>query len=401
MKSRMVFSVVLALAAAFFFLKTGANEIDFEIKPVKDKPGNSIMAKNIKPNKQRQNGETESNESDGTNGTNELTTKAIKERINYLSLSKRSVYECEEEINHLPDPDYWFYRYKTHDPAVSEEYQDNTGFGNGAYVRHSSPSKGHKAGYIVKDLISNREQLFMPAYTWMKWYILPKIRIDTNMFYYYDTTSVCRIDIFDFAENLVKSEIIKVHDFFNSNSEGYHGEYISQFNNIFLQKVMPFSLDSLAAINPEYKSFSDKNCRVDISVFWYGECEMWLDNIIVENEVAYDFFGDNPDKTRYHSYQKWLDWGIPLISRQGNILSIYEDGLEICNLPFLEKLDYELNRRSEKNIVLEPAISSLILYAHLKEYKNQFISLLQLKKLFSKKTDIKNLAFDKYSFNGL
>jgi hypothetical protein len=322
-------------------------------------------------------------------------------KINYLGLAKRSVYECESETNNLPDPDYWFYRYNTHGTNVSEEYHDITNFGNGIYVRHSSSALGHTAGYVVKDVMTNREQLWLTYYKDMKWYVLPRIRIDTTGYFNLDTTRVCKIDILKSDSSIAKSVILRKSSF-AVNNYTYNGQYINHFFDLDSQKTIPITFDSLGVINPyPGKSLSDLTCGVDYRIFWYGECEMWVDNVIVENQIAYDFFHDNPDKTHYQAYQKWLDWIVPQIAQQGNIYSIYEDGFEFCHLPVLEKLNYEIKRRSNNNIELMSSVSYSMLKAHLPDYENQDFSPLQFKEFLFNKTGISNFKVDKYYADNL
>ncbi|MCX6165923.1 MAG: hypothetical protein NTU73_13845, partial [Ignavibacteriae bacterium] len=113
-----------------------------------------------------------SNMSDGN-----LKTIMDRPKINHLGLGKRSDYQCEDTCINT---NYWFYYFREHDANVSRNMLDNSQFGsNSTYVRYSSINEGKTFGYVVKGLIANREQISFPCSQSFKWYIMPRIRIDS------------------------------------------------------------------------------------------------------------------------------------------------------------------------------------------------------------------------------
>jgi len=337
------------------------------------------------------------------NSTNGFISVFDRCKINYLGLAKKSVYECESETSHLPDPDYWFYTYNTHDPAVSEEYQDNTSFGNGIYVRHSSPGLNHTAGYVVKDLKTNREQLWLAYYKDMKWYVLPRIRIDTSSYNYNDTTRVCRIDILKFDSSFARSIILRKSNFAVDTLK-YKGKYIYQFYNDSLNVYNYFiTFDSLGVINPyPGKSMGDLTCGVDFRIYWYGECEMWIDNITVENQIAYDFWGENSDSTYYNKYQAWLRWEVEDIANPelNNIAHFYFDEFEFCNLPALTKINKAMDSLSNHQFGIIPPLNFTTFTVHLPDYNNQYFTNEQTGEFLIEKSGFKGLIIGAYPFEG-
>jgi hypothetical protein len=235
-----------------------------------------------------------------------MKTIMDRSKINYLGNGKRSDYECEE--NNI-NANYWFYAYRDHDTSVSEDMLDNSQFGsNNTYVRYSQKNR-HDTGYVVKRLISNREQTsFRPGVN-LKWYIMPRIRIDTafanNPNNYYKP--VCKIEIRNFYDTIIKKTNLYVRHFLDT-SGYYNGHYLEQFNFNPQLSDTNLIIDSTGVFNPDHEAYTNDACGVDFRVWWAGQCDMWLDRIRVENEIAYDLFGDNPNKNNYDKYQNWLTW---------------------------------------------------------------------------------------------
>lgn len=338
----------------------------------------------------------------GTNYSYGFLTMLDRCKINYLGLAKRSVYECEKNTQ---DPDYWFYGYSTHDSTVSVDLQDNTQFGNGIYVRHASPSLGHTAGYVVKGLMANREQLWMRASTLQNLliYILPRIRIDTSGYQYTDTTSVCRIDILKSDSSIAKRMILRKSHFARKDFT-YNGEYVDKykFNPAYLEEVEPITIDSIGVLNVNNYWIDNQNCKVDYRVYWYGQCEMWLDNITVENEIAYNFFRDNPDSIRYLNFKNWLDWEVRdiAIPNESKSFNFHFDEPEFCSLPALAKINREIKSRGGTNIRVVPLFGYYMLKAHIPNFNNYEIAPEKIKKYVFDSLDIAIFNFDNYPFNG-
>jgi len=118
------------------------------------------------------------------NNTQSLRTIMDRPIIQYLTFGQRSDYQCEKisEGNY-----YWFYSYNNSvdNDTTIDDIQDSSQFGDGQWVKHCVPSLP-SAGYIVDDLISDREQANKNRQNlWTRdhlypWYIKPRIRIDSN-----------------------------------------------------------------------------------------------------------------------------------------------------------------------------------------------------------------------------
>jgi tetratricopeptide (TPR) repeat protein len=235
------------------------------------------------------------------NNQHELRTIFDRPITRYLSYGQRSDYQCEQ----IPEGvDYYFHAY---DNSITNTYvsdiNDYSFNGGGAKVKHASlnaSSPGVWAGYLVKDLRSNREQcnriIDHTRDDTYPWYVKPRIRIDTAFANNQSNPndSVCRIDILDWNGFTTKSvKLLANH--FHALGDRYNGNYIEEYyldnaltpNSIFLDtaQLCPY---------PIRNAFNwDTLVYTDFRVYWYGRCEMYIDYIRVENEPARQLFDIN------------------------------------------------------------------------------------------------------------
>ncbi len=246
----------------------------------------------------------------GTNRDSGMYTLMNRGKILRLCFGQRSDYQCEEVS--MVNPDYWFYTYKNRDNPSSDSNKtgrdtvDNSIFGNGVKVVKCSTSV-HQPGYIVKGLKANREQINCISSWGGKavdenyiWYVKPRIRIDTSVVQQFDTTKVCKVDILNFDGNLVKSIILKARNFQNFNNP-YHGNYLEEFFYQQGDNELTINPELNERFNPNCENLWNEDCGVDFRVYWYGLCDMWIDYVRVDNEIAHDLFKGAFDST-------WLKW---------------------------------------------------------------------------------------------
>jgi hypothetical protein len=222
-----------------------------------------------------------------------LRFRSVMERPKtvYLCNGQRSIYECETVDN--VDPDYWFYTYSRHEAGT--DVIDNSIHGSGQWVRYCD--SGSAPGYVVKGLRSNREQarkqpnLFALSDDSYPWYVMPRIRIDSNAV---SNTRVCAIVSRNWDGDLIDSIAITEANF--KNGSGYYdGRYLEEFNfTPDANKLMiPPGLicpDSAKKYTDWSSTNSSNTILTDFRVYWYGECDMWIDYVKVENQPARDLF---------------------------------------------------------------------------------------------------------------
>jgi len=330
--------------------------------------------------------------------------KSIMDRskINYLGFGKRSDYECEQ--NNI-NPNFWFYYYGYHNMQYSRDTLDNSQYGSSnTYVRYSKVSNGNTEGYVVKDLIANREQISFTFGEPEQWHIMPRIRIDSA--FAADPNNynkpVCYIEIKNYYGNsIVGKERINLYvkHFLDINNH-YNGKYLEQYN--FSQTDTNLFIESTAKFNPDHKQYILDECQVDFRVYWCGQCDMWIDRVRVENEIAYDLFGDNlASKTNYNKYQDWLLWEAEYISKNNpNVHYFLIDEPEFATLPVLSYLNKKIIQLSNNTTSLVPIFSRWNFKAGLRNKEHVDYSLDQLKAYLIDSLGLKMYFTESYPFYG-
>lgn len=214
-------------------------------------------------------------------------------KIEYLAFGQRSDYQCEDS-NHL-DHDLWFYSYKNHN--VGFDYQDNTSFGNGQWVKKCQvypDNPGTNPGYVVKDLRANREQANRYWPPWIAdsayaWYVMPRIRIDTSILSINSNTKVCAVIIHDWNGNTVDSVDI-LANYFRDVNQPYDGHYIDEYYFPDSNKLKIFQGVICPGNRKDFGNWVSDTIKTDFRVYWYGLCDMWIDYVRVENLPAHQLF---------------------------------------------------------------------------------------------------------------
>jgi hypothetical protein len=304
------------------------------------------------------------------NETNNMITLMMRPKIEYLCYGQRSDYQCEES---LADPDYWFYAYNIHNPNVSTDYTDNSQYGNGARVRYcrniNSTNEGswiHQPGYVVSGLKANREQCATNCFSSdyqidskYRWYIKPRIRIDSIYANNPNNRNinVCKVELYSFDNNQVPFDTfnIKVKNLLNGN-DFYDGTYKEEF------RIFPGE-DSLIAngidFNPNNGDWQildtsdSRYSKVDIRVYWYGQCDMWLDYVRVDNEVADKLFKGYYDDPNNPDFE-WLKWEVQTIGMQETerVFRFYIEEFEFNNRPCMKYVNDKIKALSSNRFSL-------------------------------------------------
>ncbi len=280
-----------------------------------------------------------------TNSRYNLKTIMDRPKIAYLAWGQRSDYECEEIIS---DNDYWFYTYKTHSDLNMHDVVDTGIHGSGERVRYCQPNPSSNSGWVVKDLKANREQInhqwnFEKNDTAHNWHILPRIRIDSSFaaeplnF----NKLICKLIILDFNEDTIKTVNIRVRNFKENSTSDYDGNYIEEF---FFEQYNDTNLiiSPGKLFNPDKKGLGDTACKVDFRVWYYGECEMWIDRVRVENQVAHELFNRDHDD--------WLRWECNLAKEHPEyIRNFYIEEFEFNTTPCIKYVNKYIDSVTNHN----------------------------------------------------
>jgi hypothetical protein len=293
------------------------------------------------------------------NTNNPMRTLMERPKIEQLAFGQRSDYQCEMNPE---NNDLWFYAFNNHDVAGQNgsDYRDNTQYGNGQLVRRCAPDPYYAPegqGYVIRRLRANVEQCNMmspigqlPGDLAYGWYIKPSIRADKYFVDNHADEPICRIDVYNFDGDLIKSTDIRARNFKDENNY-YDGKYHEEFNFDIPNgdSTLEFPQSQAINFNPNHgvwafnsrgTSESDGDDKMDIRVYWYGNCEMWLDYVRVDNDVADGLLGSE----RCGIYDEWLMEA----ARSGyvNILAINPAEFELNNLPCLKYVEKKMKEYS-------------------------------------------------------
>ncbi len=206
-----------------------------------------------------------------------------------------SEYQCERvDRNEY----YWFYSYdfsRISTDGYIDDIIDNSSWGVGEKVKKCSPIPSLNSNseiLIDSGLKANMEQVntfWDPPYIGDQqciWHIMPRIRIDIAFANNNNNwnTNVCKIVIKNWKGEK-REQILKVANFREDDNTYYDGSYISEY---FEHPISP--LTNLLINDPMW--FKDSNHYVypnltDFQVYWYNNCNMWIDYIKVEDDYAY------------------------------------------------------------------------------------------------------------------
>jgi len=308
------------------------------------------------------------------NEDHNLKTLMMRPKIEWLCFGQRSDYQCE----FIPkdEGDFWYYAYDS--SQTGRDTIDNSSYGNGAkvkYCKYNSSNPGEDSGYVVKNLRSNREQV-NPIEAWQgdrqcPWLVKPRIRIDSN---YVSNPSnlnkkVCRVDIYDYYGNINDSNKIKSVDIYVKNfieSGSYSGKYLEEYFFSPNQPASAIKIDTGIVFNRYGEDYfwTDK-CKADFRVFWYGQCDMWIDYVRVDNDVASDLLSKDSSNQNYLLYNQWIQWEATDIAQHGTSpFKFYIEEFEYNNLPCIQYVNKKLMEYNP-NMCLVANINYPLINAHL------------------------------------
>ena len=284
-------------------------------------------------------------------------------KIEYLCYGQRSDYQCEPAPI---DTGKWFYSFNVHNTGIAE-------IDSGQMVIHcraSGSGPNHDdSGFVVKRLKANTEQSFrnnsFDAYKWDSqpdWLIKPRIRIDSAFANNLSNlnTKVCRVDVLNFNGDTIKRADIYVRNFKASLQGRYNGSYIEEFNfgSPWNDTSSQSRTGDWATGEGQWLYYArgnapnDNNCsKTDIQVWWYGSCDMWIDYVRVDNDVASDLLTTDTTNQTHQTYLQWLQWEAQDIASYGNApLQFYIELFQFNQIPCIAYVNRKLDSLTGKNI---------------------------------------------------
>ncbi len=264
---------------------------------------------------------------------------AMRPKITWLCYGQRSDYKCNDDMTTYAEKELWFYHFQSPNHK-GRDITDNSNFGNGVKVRYCQTNVDN-AGLVVSRLKANTEQCNRASGWWgdseSDWIIKPRIRIPVDFPKSHPETPVCKIRVLSQDTNLVlKDVVIKGKYFLDSNNQ-YDGKYIEEYN--YDKEPVNMKIHGDWGDNYVYsaRGNADKPDRnhADIQVSWYGNCDMWIDYVRVDNDVADQLFkGQFDDWITEEARQIGVD----------KIMKYYLELVEFNNLPCMAYVNNKLHQ---------------------------------------------------------
>ena len=220
--------------------------------------------------------------------------------------------------------------------------------------------------YILKRLKANTEQSNAGENYYedkrCDWFVKPRIRGDRDFIVNPNNreTDICRIYVFKqdgTNEKEITPTTIKAKHFLDNQGE-YNGGYMEEFyfdgsNN------PPRGIKFTGELGDKYIYKARGTCqndtglenKSDIQVYWYANCDMWIDYVKVENDVAEGLL--NPNSPNYNTFNQWIKDEVEQIAFAGDpgavppMLKFYIELTEFNNLPCAAYVNQKLKEYSD------------------------------------------------------
>ncbi len=281
-------------------------------------------------------------------------------KINRPTFGQRSDYQSEYEAPQLTGgsirPGYGYLIHQIGE-TYSETWKEENVSGRVCYVIPHAQGRDANNSYIVSGLYEKNEQtniLMRGPYLYSdrkregqnyKWFVKPRMRIDSNVAN--DSTNwnkkVVRVDVFNYDSALILSIDIKVENFLDSLH--YNGNYLEIYSFISGPNPLLVTGDVLSPAEIDsatyyYTPFDPS--RVDYRIYWYGEVDVWLDYVRLDDEWAHFLFTDTADAlplsiNPWHFHTK-LQQEVETFGNRGGFGYFYLDEYYYNHIPCIKEV---------------------------------------------------------------
>ena len=289
----------------------------------------------------------------------------MRPKIEWLCFGQSSIYKAFQD-----NSDYWFYSFNT---VLGQEYPDVQWNGGKSVLHCGIPTFGSNAKIVLSRLNANKEQCKRitgdapdVSNHWQgdsesKWLIKPRIRADMNYINNHYDEPICRIDVYNqgniqggikFSQVILRARHFLV-DRDPYNNRIYNGEYLE--DNFWFQQNIPEDTANLSNIigdwatrndagdargnKTETEENNDPNCNhADIQIYWYDNCDLWIDYVKVENDVASDLLSTDPNNSQHQKYEQWITDEVNAVkdcpeTANSAVYNFYIEIFEFNNIP--------------------------------------------------------------------
>ncbi len=288
-------------------------------------------------------------------------------KIEWLVYGQSSTYKAFQD-----NPDLFFYAFNDVNGEPYEDWQWN----EGKTVLHcGQPALGPGAQYVLKRLKANTEQsrgeYDGTSNQWHAdnegaWFVKPRIRVNANFINNLNNSEVeiCKIHVIkeDITNKISPISIRAKH--FRQLNQQYNGSYIEEFYFNQTPNEVPTGITFTGALNTTTNSWwctargtrllaqenEDFN-HADIKIEWLDNCDMWIDYVKVENEVADKLLkGYYDDPT--HPENQWIKQEVDAVkdpppgATDPVVYNFYIELFEYNNIPCMAYVNQKIKQYS-------------------------------------------------------
>jgi tetratricopeptide (TPR) repeat protein len=281
----------------------------------------------------------------------------MRPKIEWLVYGQSSIYKAFQD-----NPDYWFYGFND----VNGERYPDVQWNSGKDVLHCSQiNLGPGAQVVLKRLKANTEQSrtessgnHWQADNECDWYVKPRIRINPSVVQNYPNTEVCRVHIKkENGTDKIPPVTILARHFQKFNDPNlYDGRYIEEFYFRQVTDETPTGVLFPGALGVKWAWYARGECpvdppllenRSDIQIEWLDNCEMWLDYVKVENDVANRLLkGNDP------VFEQWIQDEVNAVkdpppgATESAVYNFYIELFEFNNIPCMAYVNQKIQQYS-------------------------------------------------------
>jgi hypothetical protein len=330
-------------------------------------------------------------------GSHNMKAWMQRPKIEYLVYGQRSDYRCVDTT--YVDKDLWFYTFQSPN-HVGLDIPEAPPYGNGNYVRYCQSKKmigktfvNSLPGIVVSRLRTNAEQSHRgtgyDGYRWdteHEWYIKPRIRVDSSFAMNNPDSSICRLTVLgQDGVRILKDINLKGRNFLNEFGR-YDGKYLEEFRNLSPGDSLIIKGDwgdKWLFSSRGNKPVDTDNNMSDIQLYWYGNCDMWVDYIRVDNDVAHNLLDTNTSNPVHQQYMDWIKWEAQNIACNNSIASykFYLELMEFNQIPCVSFINRKLDSLCDKKI--DMVVASVFYQYHMSwEDRGKILKADQIKRQF-------------------
>ncbi len=246
--------------------------------------------------------------------------------------------------------------------------------------------------------------------TWMndttyEWYVMPKIRIDSNYAanVAHDSDVVCRIVVTGWYGNIEKEIPLMVSDFKQQGIGTYDGNYRESFyfSSSSDSSYIDIPQNQIHNFADDRNTFNwDFTCLCDIKIYWTGKCDIWLDRVRIENRPAHQYLTLKE--------QRWIDkvdaeitWANRNYVSQNPIPNyFYFEECQMSHFPMIKTLNNQVRAGSGDQNELVNFLNYDLFKAHIPDCWNVQLTSQQLKEYLYDDFDVRTMVMGAYSLEG-